>query len=89
MLPANRVPTHPGEVIDEEFLKPLGMTQTELADKLDMSVNQLNPIVRGHRSVSATTALLLARAFDTTPQFWMNLQRDFDLWNAQKKLKAG
>lgn len=84
MIPTRRAPTHPGEILLEEFLKPLEMTQTQLATKMGMHVQQLNPIINGHRSVTARTALLLARTFDTTPEFWMNLQTTYDLWQARQ-----
>jgi addiction module HigA family antidote len=86
MLPAKRPPTHPGEVLEEEFLRPLGMTQRELAKKMGLDhVQAVNVLVRGRRAVTAHTAILLARAFDTTPEFWMNLQTSYDLWHAQRE----
>ena len=70
---------HPGEILLEEFLKPLEMTQAAAAQKLGMSTVRLNEIVRGKRGVSADTALRLAQLFKTTPQFWMHMQANFDL----------
>lgn len=70
---------HPGEVLREEFLAPLGLTQVDAARELGMSVNRLNEIVLGKRGVTADTALRLSRRFKTTPQFWMHLQVDWDL----------
>ena len=70
---------HPGEMLREEFLKPLGLTQVEAARELGMSVNRLNELVLGKRGVTADTALRLARRFKTTPQFWMHMQANFDL----------
>ncbi len=86
MLPRNRPPTAPGEVLAEEFLKPLGMTQLELAEKTGIPVQRVNLIVNGKRGITAETALLFARAFRTTPEFWMNLQMSEDLWLARQHL---
>jgi len=77
-----RPPTHPGEVLLEEFLAPLGMSQAEAARRMGMSNNRLNELVRGKRGVTADTALRLARLFGTSPEFWLNLQMTFDLWHA-------
>src|ERR1700689_3136020 len=79
-------PTLPGEVLEEEWLKPRGMSQTALAEKMGLHVQVVNGIVQGRRAVTAKTALLLANALDTTPQFWLNLQNACDLWEAQKEL---
>ncbi len=79
---------HPGEMLREEFLKPLGLTQVELARELGTSVNRLNELVLGKRGVTADTALRLARRFKTTPQFWMHLQADWDLRQAMRKTSA-
>jgi addiction module HigA family antidote len=88
MIPRNREPTPPGEILEEEFLHPLGWTQTKLAERMGLShVQQVNLIVNGRRAITAPTALLLARAFDTTPEFWMNLQVAHDLWLAQQQTK--
>lgn len=77
---------HPGEMLLEEFLKPLGMTQVEAAQQLEVSVNRLNELVLGKRRVTADTALRLARRFETTPQLWMHLQADWDL---QQEIRSG
>jgi addiction module HigA family antidote len=77
-------PTHPGEVLLEEWLRPLNMSQSALAEKMGVDVQVVNGIVRGRRAVTAAVALRLARTFDTSPQFWMNLQQACDLWEAQK-----
>lgn len=69
----------PGEILLEEFLKPLGLGQLEAARRLGVSLNRLNEIVLGKRAVTADTALRLARLFDMSPQFWMRLQADWDL----------
>ncbi|HSF13922.1 MAG TPA: HigA family addiction module antitoxin [Vicinamibacteria bacterium] len=79
---------HPGEMLREEFLSPLGLTQVEAARELGISVNRLNEIVLGKRGVTADTALRLARRFKTTPQFWMHLQVDWDLHQEMKKTSA-
>jgi len=75
----NRVTTHPGEVLNEEFLKPLGMSINALAIALRVPATRIGAIVKGERSVTADTALRLARFFDTSPEFWMNLQAMHDL----------
>ena len=79
MLPKNRIPTHPGEILLEEFLNPLGLTQVALAKHLGVSVQRINELVKGKRGVSPETAWLLAQAFGTTPEFWINLQTAHDL----------
>lgn len=79
---------HPGEMLREEFLKPLGLTQVDAARELGMSVNRLNELVLGKRGVTADTALRLSRRFRTTPQFWMHLQADWDLHQAMRKTSA-
>jgi addiction module HigA family antidote len=79
---------HPGEMLLEEFLKPLGLTQTETARQLGISVNRLNELVLGKRGITADTALRLARRFQTTPQLWMHLQADWDLHEALRKESA-
>ena len=72
-------PVHPGEVLLEEFLKPLGLSQNRLALNIGVPPRRINEIVLGKRRVTADTALRLARYFGTTPQFWLGLQADFDL----------
>lgn len=79
---------HPGEILLEEFLKPLEMTQAAAAQKLGMSTVRLNEIVRGKRGVTADTALRLAQLFKTTPQFWMHMQANFDLKAAISRRRA-
>ncbi len=79
-------PTLPGEVLEEEWLKPKGMSKTALAEKMGLHVQVVNGIVQGRRAVTAKTALLLAKALDTTPQFWLNLQNACDLWDAEREL---
>jgi addiction module HigA family antidote len=87
MLPKQRPPTRPGEILFEEFLKPTGMTQTTLAAKMGVPIQRVNTLINGKRGVTAETALLLAKIFKTSPQFWMNLQTAYDLWHAQQKMK--
>lgn len=79
MLPENRIPTHPGVVLQEEYLSPLGVTQVALARHLGVSTQRVNELIRGKRGVTPQTAWLLAGAFNTTPQFWLNLQANHDL----------
>ncbi len=79
MLPKNRVPTHPGEILNEDFLKPLGLTQVALAEHLGVPIQRINELVRGKRGVTPETAWLLSGAFGTTPDFWVNLQTAHDL----------
>lgn len=85
MLPANRVPTHPGVVLGEEFLDPLGVTQVALAEHIGVPVQRINEIVRGKRGITPGTAWLFAQAFGTTPEFWVNLQANYDLATARPK----
>jgi len=79
MIPKNRVTTHPGTILLKEYLEPMGLTQKELADHLDIPIQRVNEIVRGKRGVSPDTAWLLSEAFDTSPEFWLNLQSMHDL----------
>ena len=72
-------PVHPGEVLTEDFLKPLGVTQSRLARHIGVTARRVSEIARGKRSVSAETAWLLAQAFGSSPNFWLNLQNQFDL----------
>lgn len=79
MNPENRIPTHPGVILQQEYLVPLGLTQVALAAHLDIPVQRVNELVRGKRGVTPETAWLLAEAFGTTPEFWLNLQVGYDL----------
>ena len=79
MLPEQRIPTHPGEILAEEFLKPLKLTQVALADHIGVPVQRVNEIVRGKRGITAETAWLLSGTFATAPDFWINLQTSYDL----------
>ena len=88
MLPKNRPPTPPGEMLLEEYLKPRSITQVELAARMGVPVQRVNPIVNGKRGISAETAILLSEALDTSPEFWMGLQADHDLWHALRRRAA-
>ncbi len=79
MIPLHRIPTHPGEVLAEEFLDPLGLTQVALANHIGIPVQHINEIVQAKRGITPESAWLLAQAFKTTPEFWLNLQRNYDL----------
>jgi antitoxin HigA-1 len=79
MLPQNRIATHPGEILLYEFLEPNGQSQKGLAEHLGISVQRVNELVRGKRGVTPDTAWLLAKAFQTSPEFWMNLQVAYEL----------
>lgn len=78
---------HPGEVLLEEFLKPLEISQNALARAIDVPPRRINEIVLGKRSISADTAVRLARAFGTSEQFWLGLQADYDLEEARAEVK--
>ena len=81
-IPSDRPPTPAGEMLLEEFIRPLGMTQAELADRIGVSYVRLNEIVNGRRCITPSTALRLARAFGTSAQFWLNGQLALDLYQA-------
>ena len=87
-LPRNRPPTHPGEMLFEEFVKPLGITQTELARRLGVSYPRLNEIIKGRRSVTPDTALRLSQVVGMSAGFWLGLQQDWDLWHAMNDPKS-
>ena len=84
-LQKNRRPTHPGEMLLLEFLEPAGMSQAAASRKMGIPTNRLNELVKGKRGMTPDTALKLAALFDTTPQFWMNLQTSLELWEASQK----
>ena len=73
------IPVHPGVILTKEFLEPMGLTQTALAEHLGVPVRRINEICRGRRALSAETAWLLAQAFGTSPQFWLNAQSLYEL----------
>ena len=81
-------PIHPGEVLFEEFLKPLGISQNRLGTDLGVSPRRINEIIHAKRSVTADTALRLARYFGNSPEFWLGLQMDYDLDVAEDRLSG-
>lgn len=81
MLPKNRKPTLPGEILKFEFLEPLNMTQQQLADSLGITRVRVNEIISGKRSITPDTAFRLAKYFNTSPDFWLNLQLNVDMWD--------
>ena len=83
-VPTNRIPTHPGEMLLEEFLDPMGISQRDLADNIHVPYQRINEIVNGRRGITPSTALRLAKFFDMSPDFWMNLQLRWDLYFAQQ-----
>ncbi|MCP5100886.1 MAG: HigA family addiction module antidote protein [Chloroflexi bacterium] len=83
-VPTHRAPTHPGEMLLEEFLKPMSVTQRELADAIHVPYQRINEIVNGRRGVTPSTALRLSKFFGTSAGFWMNLQLRWNLYFAQK-----
>ena len=83
-IPTHRTPTHPGEMLIGEFLKPMGLTQRELADAIHVPYQRINEIINGRRGMTPSTALRLSKFFGIKPDFWMNLQLRWDLYFAQK-----
>jgi addiction module HigA family antidote len=83
-VPTNRTPTHPGEMLLEEFLNPMGISQRDLADNIQVPYQRVNEIVNGRRGITPSTALRLAKFFDMSADFWMNLQLRWDLYFAQQ-----
>jgi addiction module HigA family antidote len=83
-IPTHREPTHPGEMLLEEFLNPMGLTQRELAMAIHVPYQRVNELVNNRRGVTPSTALRLAKYFGTSPDFWMNLQLRCDLYRARK-----
>jgi addiction module HigA family antidote len=82
------MPVHPGEILYQEFLKPLGMTQVELARRMGVPIQRINTLINGRRDVTAETAILLSRVLKTSSEFWMNLQVARDLCKASKHLSS-
>lgn len=87
MIPKNRRPTHPGEIIKYEYLEPLNMTQQQLADAIGVTRVRINEIILGKRSVTPDTAFRLAKYFNTSPDFWINLQINVDMWDTLQSYK--
>ena len=85
MLPENRIPTHPGEILLEEFLNPLGLSQVAFAGHIGVPVQRVNEIVRGKRGITPESVWLFAEAFGTSPEFWLNLQSNYDLVRSKPK----
>lgn len=83
MLPMHRPPTHPGEMLFTEFIEPADLTQTEVAQRLDISLPRLNELIEGKRGVTPDTALRLERLLGQTGDFWLTLQLHWDLWHAR------
>lgn len=83
-VPTNRTPTHPGEMLLEEFLNPMGLTQRELADGIHVPYQRVNDIVNGRRGITPSTALRLAKFFNMSADFWMNVQLRWDLYFARQ-----
>lgn len=79
MIPTNRIPTHPGKILVEEFLLPMHLTQVKFAAHVGVPVQRINEIVRGKRGITPESAWLFSQAFGTTPEFWLNLQANYDL----------
>ncbi len=87
-LPKKRPPTHPGEMLAEEFIKPLGITRKELAQRLDVSYSSLVDIIKERRSITPYTALRLSQVLGMSADFWLGLQQDWDLWHAMNSPEA-
>jgi len=87
MIPKYRNPVLPGKILLKEFLEPLGITQVELAHKMNIPIQRINTIIKGKRNMTAETAVLLSRALNTSVEFWMNLQVACDIYKAEKALE--
>ncbi len=83
-VPTNRIPTHPGEMLKEEFLIPMALTQRELANGINVPYQRINELINGKRGVTPSTALRLEKYFGTRAGFWMNIQLRWDLYRAQQ-----
>ena len=88
-VPTDREPTHPGEMLLQEFLSPMGLTQRDLADGIRVPYQRINEIVNGHRGITPSAALRLAKYFGNSEGFWMNLQLRWDLYQARKSEERG
>lgn len=87
-LPTHRPPTHPGEMLLEEFLRPMGISQSAFAQQLGVSFPRLNEVINARRSVTPDTALRLAQVTGMSADFWLGLQQDWDLWHALRSVEA-
>lgn len=87
-IPTQRTPTHPGEILLEEFLNPMGLTQVALAEGIQVPYQRVNDIINGRRGITSSTALRLGRFFEMSPDFWMNLQLRWEMYFTQKKEQA-
>lgn len=83
-IPIHREPTHPGEMLLEEFVNPMGLTQRDLADGIRVPYQRINEIINGRRGITPSTALRLAKYFGNSEDFWMNLQLRWDLFHAKR-----
>lgn len=83
-IPTNREPTHPGEMLLEEYLNPMGLTQRDIAEAIHVPYQRVNEIINGRRGITPSTALRLGKFLGTSPDFWMNLQQRWDLFHAQR-----
>ena len=83
-VPTDREPTHPGEMLLKEFLQPLGMTQRDISNAIQVPYQRVNGVVRGKRGVTPSTALRLAKFFGTSPGFWLSMQLRWDLYHAER-----
>ncbi|MDZ7779489.1 MAG: HigA family addiction module antitoxin [Gemmatimonadota bacterium] len=86
-VPTHRAPSHPGQMLLREFLEPLEITQTELAERMEIPFQRINSLVNGRRGITPDTALRLSKVFGTTPGFWMNHQLRWELFHAQRDAK--
>lgn len=87
MLKRNLPPSHPGEILKEMFIKDRGLTITEVAKGLNMARANLSSVINGHLGISPELAVKLSEAFGNTAQFWVNLQNNYELWHAERKIK--
>jgi antitoxin HigA-1 len=83
-VPTNRPPTHPGEMLVEEFMRPYGLTQVALAERIGVPFQRVNQIINRRRSITPDSALRLSRLFGTTPELWLNMQQAWDLYEARQ-----
>jgi antitoxin HigA-1 len=88
MLPQTMPPVHPGEILKGMYLEPLNVSITALANNLGVARKTVSQLVNGHMGVSAEMALRLGKAFNTTPELWLNMQRNYDLWHAGSKIRV-